>query len=184
MAAPFTDEPVAKKLQFGDNGSEFPNLGLWLYIQRPGHDANNKKFLADVDTRATLDDCFDHFLSLRTSSQRMKDQVVPRAQRLQSEVRRRWPDQINVRGFATITAAIHAHPQTHFHPPRWPRAAGHGAINVRHQDVEANLQSRANDAALLTRWLLGMDRTKLPFRSNFMVTDSDWGQEQILTDTP
>jgi hypothetical protein len=80
MAAPFPDEPIAKKLQFGDDGSEFSNLGLWLGLQRPGHDANNEKLLAYVYTRATLDDCFNHFVSSRASSQRKKDPVVPRAQ--------------------------------------------------------------------------------------------------------
>src|SRR5215469_3532138 len=99
----------------------FSNLYLRLGLQRSRHDTNNQKLLADVDPGATLDHCLNHFLSLRMSSQRKKDQVVPRAQRLQSEVRRRWPDQINVRGLATITVAILAHPQTHFHPPRWPR---------------------------------------------------------------
>jgi hypothetical protein len=126
MTTPFTDEPVTKKLQFGDDRSEFPNLDLWLRLQRSGHDACNQKLLADVDTRATLDDCFNHVFSLRMSSQRKKNEVVPRAQRLQSEMRQRWPDQINARGLATTTVAIHAHPQTHFHPPRWPRSGGHG----------------------------------------------------------
>src|SRR5215469_1525234 len=121
VAAAFLDEPIAKKLQLPDDRSEFSNLYLRLGLQRSRHDTNNQKLLADVDPGATLDDCLNHFLSLRMSSQRKKDQVVPRAQRLQSEVRRRWPDQINVRGLATITVAILAHPQTHFHPPRWPR---------------------------------------------------------------
>jgi hypothetical protein len=63
VATPFADEPVAKKLQFGNDGSELPNLGFWFVLQRPGHDANNEKLLTHDDTRATLDDCFDHFVS-------------------------------------------------------------------------------------------------------------------------
>ena len=32
MTTPFPDEPVTKKLQFGDDRSEFSNLDLWLRL--------------------------------------------------------------------------------------------------------------------------------------------------------
>jgi len=79
MATALGHQPVAKALQFSDNGSEFSNLSFRFGIQGPRHDANDEKPLADVNTCAPLDDSVNHFFSPRGREANERNQVVPRA---------------------------------------------------------------------------------------------------------